>query len=296
MSRIHEALAKATRDRAEQMQAHFDIPSIVLANDVDADPALAAEALEPHVPIIDDAGHVPSPPNFQRDEPRFVRRNWRIEPGWNLFAKESKDKIGAERFRTLRSRLYQLAEHRQLKRVTVTSSLPSEGKSFVCLNLAQAIVHHQDRRVLLIDGDLRNPSLHKMFAAPRTPGLTNYLRGEISEHAAIQLGVQSNLHFLSAGEEATNPSELLLSERMKTLMQFAAQAFDWVIVDSPPALAAHDASLLADFCDGVLFVLRAGSTDFEIADHAAAEFRQKNLLGVVFNHVEKAESYYYYSE
>jgi len=72
--------------------------------------------------------------------------------------------------------------------------------------------------------------------------------------------------------------------------------FDWVVIDSPPAIAVHDASILADMCDGVLFVVRAGSTDFEVAQKASSEFREKNLLGVVLNRVDRAETYnsYYY--
>jgi len=85
-------------------------------------------------------------------------------------------------------------------------------------------------------------------------------------------------------------------ERMKQLLDRMSLLFDWIILDSPPALAVHDASILADMCDGVLFVVRAGSTDFELAAKASAEFREKNLLGVVLNRVEKRDSYgdYYY--
>jgi Mrp family chromosome partitioning ATPase len=83
---------------------------------------------------------------------------------------------------------------------------------------------------------------------------------------------------------------------MRHLLDRMSLIFDWIILDSPPALAVHDASILADMCDGVLFVVRAGSTDFELAAKASAEFREKNLLGVVLNRVEKGDSYggYYY--
>ena len=83
---------------------------------------------------------------------------------------------------------------------------------------------------------------------------------------------------------------------MKHLLEVVTPVFDWLVLDSPPALPVHDASLLADLCDGVLFVVRAGATSFEIAEKASSEFRDKNLLGVVLNRVEKHESYggYYY--
>ena len=153
------------------------------------------------------------------------------------------------------------------------------------------MVHRQDRKVLLIDADLRKPTLHEVLSAPKTPGLTNYLRGEVDEFAVIQKGSQNNLFFIPAGDEVGAPSELLLNDRMRKLLDFGSELFDWVILDSPPALPVHDPSMLANLCDGVLFVVRAGSTDVDMATKASAEFRQKNLLGVVFNHIAKAESY-----
>jgi protein-tyrosine kinase len=93
-----------------------------------------------------------------------------------------------------------------------------------------------------------------------------------------------------------NPSELLHSDRMASLLDKMGHIFDWIILDSPPAIAVHDPSILADMCDGVLFVIRAGSTDFEMAQKAIAEFPEKKLLGVVLNRVDKNDSYgeYYY--
>jgi capsular exopolysaccharide synthesis family protein len=205
-------------------------------------------------------------------------------------------KIGAERFRTLRSRLSQIAATQTLKKVIVTSSIPAEGKTFVAANLANSIVRQRDRRVLLIDADLRASRLHLVLGAPASPGLTDYLRGEADESAVIQQGPDGNLFFIPGGALVSNPSELLLGDRMKLLLERVAPLFDWIILDSPPALPVHDASTLADLCDGVLFVVRAGQTDWEMAEKASAEFRDKGLLGVVLNGVEKGDSYgtYYY--
>jgi protein-tyrosine kinase len=222
----------------------------------------------------------------------YTQPQWRIDPRVNVFLPQSQDRLAAERFRTLRSRLHQISETQKLRIVLVTSATSAEGKSFVCANLAQSLIHKQDRRVLLIDADMRLPTQHKNFGAPRTPGLSNYLRGEAREGEVLQKGSDSNLFLLPAGNEIPNPSELLLSDKMKQLLKFSAETFDWVIVDSPPTLPVHDASMLADLCDGVLLVVRAASTDFEMAGKAAEEFRQKNLLGVVFNCVEKGVSAY----
>jgi capsular exopolysaccharide synthesis family protein len=179
----------------------------------------------------------------------------------------------------------------------VTSSVPAEGKTFVAANLAQSIVRQPDRRVLLIDADLRASRLHQVLGAPRTPGLADYLRGDVDEFKVVQKGSGANLCFIAGGSEVSNPSELLLNDRMKRLLEIVTPIFDWIIIDTPPALPVHDASMMADLCDGVLFVVRAGSTNHEMAAKASAEFENKNLLGVVLNRVENNEGYggYYYS-
>jgi capsular exopolysaccharide synthesis family protein len=162
--------------------------------------------------------------------------------------------------------------------------------------LVQSIIRQENKKVLLIDGDMRASRLHLTLGAAGTPGLTDYLRGEADESQVIQVGDQGNLCFIPGGTGVSNPSELLPNEKMKVLLDRLTPIFDWVIIDSPPAIAVHDASVLADMCDGVLFVVRAGKTDFEIAQKAAGEFDEKKLLGVVLNRVDKSETYgdYYY--
>jgi protein-tyrosine kinase len=214
-----------------------------------------------------------------------------------VFGGADAKRIEAEPFRTLRSRLSQIADTRTLKRILITSSVPAEGKTFVAANLAQAIVCQPDRRVLLIDADLRASQLHVALGAPSNPGLTDYLRGEVDEDAIIQCGPNENLCFIPAGNKASNPSELLPGDRMKHLLDMVTPMFDFVILDSPPATPVHDPSLLADLCDGVLFVVRAGVTNFELAEKAVAEFPEKNLLGVVLNAAERDAAYgQYYSQ
>jgi protein-tyrosine kinase len=289
MSRIREALTKAAIERAKRPDVGGDFTDI--AAEVRR-PAAAAVVDAPKIQIQPEVGVGPATPVTFEDVQRECKRpEWKLDPGTNLFAPGAQERAGAERFRTLRSRLYQIAETRPLRRILITSSVPAEGKSFVCANLAQAMVHRQDRKVLLIDADLRKPTLHEVLSAPKTPGLTNYLRGEVDEFAVIQKGSPNNLFFIPAGDEVGAPSELLLNDRMKKLLDFGSELFDWVILDSPPALPVHDPSMLANLCDGVLFVVRAASTDVDMATKASAEFRQKNLLGVVFNHIAKGEAY-----
>jgi capsular exopolysaccharide synthesis family protein len=295
MSRIHEALKKAAQERSALLSSGTS-PDLV---DVSADVSRTTVPAEDRTaPLLVDL-----PPkrdlsflNFEELMKKCARPKWQLEPRSNVFDGAQSDQIGAESFRTLRSRLYQIAGTRQLKRVLVTSSVPEEGKTFVTVNLAQSLARQDQSRVLLIDADLRVSRMHQVLGAPATPGLTDYLRGQADECAVIQWGHEGNLCFIPGGSPVSNPSELLLGARMKQLLERVTPMFDWLVLDSPPALPVHDASLIADLCDGVLFVVQAGETDFEVAGKAASEFRDKNLLGVVLNRAEKNESYggYYY--
>lgn len=295
MSRIHEALKKAEQEKAAQ------IPSTE-SNLLDG----ASEVVNA-TPISASAGRDRQRQDIDRDRgvtlrysdlvKRCSRTEWKASSALQISLASESGKMLAERFRTLRSRLYQIAGTRTLRRVLITSSLPSEGKTFVAANLARSLIRQTDRRVLLIDADLRAPRLHTALAAPSTPGLSDYLRGEADEYGIIQNNPSnSNFCFIPCGVRVSNPSELLLSDRMKVLLETIAPAFDWILMDSPPAVPVHDASSLASLCDGVLFVVKAGETDHEVAKKASSEFHDKNLLGVVLNQMEHAESHggYYF--
>jgi capsular exopolysaccharide synthesis family protein len=290
MSRIHDALRKATEERSSR-------------GVVDSVPDLVDLVEDLHRPVRprDNPQTTIASGVQQLDRQLFLRfeellkrcshPNWNPDPRMNVFNDQYNKKGGAECFRTLRSRLHQIAGTRTLKRILVTSSLPAEGKTFVATNLALSIIRQQDRRVLLIDADLRASRLHLPFGAPTTPGLTEYLRGEADEYSVIQSGADEKLCLIPGGNEVANPSELLLSERMKHLLDLVTPMFDFVILDSPPAIPVHDPNLLADFCDGILFVVRAGGTDLEVVARAVAQFEGKNLLGVVLNGVGSDATY-----
>lgn len=286
MSRIHEALRKAAEERAS---------AAVAAEPVDRS---AEKELAPQVASRELSAKLQEPAlaRFEELQKHFSHPVWKPDPRLNVFKDPDSEKSGAECFRTLRSRLHQIAATRPLKRLLITSSLPGEGKTFVAANLAQSIILQQDRRVLLIDADLRASRLHLAFGAPTTPGLTEYLRGEATEYEVIQNGSTENLCLIAGGGEAANPAELLLGERMKRLLDVVTPLFDFVILDSPPVIPVHDSNLLADLCDGTLFVVRAGVTDGDLALRGAAEFEKKNLLGVVLNGVGSEATYGGYYE
>ncbi len=250
---------------------------------------VAAANLHLHTSVI-----APPPGDYlQFDDlkARCAHPHWHPDPKENVFINSDSSSHGAEQFRTLRSRLYQLRGNQPLRTILITSSLPAEGKTFLANNLAQAIVRQPDCRALLIDADLRCSRLHVPLGAPAAPGLTDYLRGEADEMAVIQHGQEGNLCLISGGNEVADPSELLSNGRLKILLDRVKLAFDWVIVDSPPCLPVADASGLADLCDGVLVVVRAGSTPAEAAQRTCQEMQSKNVVGVVLNAVEKEHSY-----
>jgi capsular exopolysaccharide synthesis family protein len=250
----------------------------------------------PHTPA---AGRDPRTGQFLRFEDLLkncAKPAWVLDPRTVVFTESNERLSGAEQFRTLRSRLYHLRETAPLKRILVTSALAAEGKTFVATNLAQAIAREKERKVLVIDGDLRNPALHKPLAAPSTPGLSDYLRGQASDPEIIQHGQEGNLCFIAAGSPASDASELLSNGMFDKLLDRLAPLFDWVIIDSPPCLPVADANVLASICDGVLLVVRARSTPSAAVERARKELQKRKVVGVVMNAVEAVDSYgTYYS-
>jgi protein-tyrosine kinase len=302
MSRIHEALKKAAEERAAkaatEVEAGFaEIPSesklpSMLRSEVKVALPIAPPAAPPKASPRIVTG-VAVTPGFSYEEllKRGVQAQWQLDPSNSVFLNSKPGEGGPERFRTLRSRLYKIASTRKLRKVLITSGVAAEGKTFVASNLAQSIIQQPELRVLLIDADLRSSRMHLLFGTQSCPGLSDYLRGEADEYGVIQKGSSENLFLIPGGNLVSNPSELLLSDRMKQLLNTVTPVFDWIIIDSPPTLPVHDATVLADMVDGVLFVIRAGSTDAEIVERTAAEFQGKNLLGVVLNRVQKTDSY-----
>jgi capsular exopolysaccharide synthesis family protein len=164
----------------------------------------------------------------------------------------------------------------------ITSALPQEGKSFTAANLAQVIVRQHGRRVLLIDADLRGPRLHLVLGALRGPGARGLSAGKerrIFHHAA---GPLENFFFIPSGVGIEDPAELVGNGRLKMLLQRLEPLFDWIIIDSPPAVPVSDASLLAKACDGVLMVVRSNVTPSDAARKARRNFPSR-LVGVVLN-------------
>jgi capsular exopolysaccharide synthesis family protein len=151
--------------------------------------------------------------------------------------------------------------------------------------------------VLLIDADLRGPRLHMMLGTTNAPGLSDYLQGGNDEFSIMQRGPMENLFFIPSGQQISDPSELVANGRLKFLLQRVEAMFDWIIIDSPPAVPVSDASVLAKACDGVLMVVRSNATPVDMARRAREEFPDQALVGVVLNGTDSEAtpySRYYY--
>jgi protein-tyrosine kinase len=296
MSRIHEALKKAEQERASAPVGDLAAISSVESHiPVGATTAGSGAAPRDYMPRTD-AASSSDYLRFDDLRKRCAHPTWHLDPNVNVFINSALTAHGAEQFRTLRSRLYQMRSAQALKTLLVTSSVPAEGKTFVTNNLAQSIVRQPDRRVLIIDADLRCSRLHVPLGAPASPGLTDYLKGEADEASIIQNGFDGNLCFIPGGTESSHPSELLSNGRLKALIARMAPVFDWVILDSPPLLPVADSSFLADLVDGVLLVVRAGATPMATAQRSCQELQGRNVVGVVLNAVDPAQAYgSYYS-
>jgi len=247
-----------------------------------------AELEQPEQPPNASVTTMPStttPFNLEALLERCAVGKWSPDPATMLFFHQ-KQSLARETFRTLRSRLYQISEKLPLKKIVVTGSTGNEGKSFVAANLAQAMVQQHGRRALLIDADLRAPKLHLVLGTSATPGLSDYLMGKSEEFAVIQRGPMENLFFLPGGSAVANPLELITNGRMNLLLSRVEPLFDWVIMNSSPAVDVSDAGQLADICDGVLLVVRSNATPFDLAQRARDEFDKKKIVGVVLNGVD----------
>ncbi len=288
MSRIHEALKKAEQERAVT-QGNAPQPSYAATPATDpqrlVETPAAAVPSSPPSPVSAQLGMPPLGGALTIDTllARCVQTEWTPEPETMLFLNGGDGARGTEEFRTLRSRLYHLREKMPLKKLLITSALPKEGKSFTSSNLAQVMVRQHGRRALLIDADLRAPRLHLMLGTRSDPGLSDYLLGTSDEFSIMQRGPMENLFFIPSGTGAADPAELIGNGRLKLLLQRVENLFDWIIVDSPPAIPVSDASVLAKACDGVLMVVRSNSTPFNLARKARQEFPEQALVGAVLN-------------
>lgn len=190
----------------------------------------------------------------------------------------------SEIYRLLRTKIQFFYKEQELKTVTVTSSQPGEGKSTAIANLAVAYAQ-EGKSVLLIDADLRKPSLHRMFSLLNTQGLSTLLAGDISLQEAIQETAVERLSLLPSGPVPANPSELIDSPSMRELLELSKLQYDVILVDTPSVLSVSDSVIVSALCDGVIMVAATGKVKKDHLRKAKEQLDHVNarILGIVLN-------------
>jgi capsular exopolysaccharide synthesis family protein len=220
----------------------------------------------------------------------------RLKPESRIAVLVDSKGAGADRFRFLRMRLREIQAMAKLSSLAITSSLPRDGKSTVALNLATALAEQGRRSVVLVDADLHRPSLADSLGIPRRPGLAECLEGELDPISALQRVEPLALYLLDSGDAQKNPTELLQTDALVTIVQKLSSQFEWIIFDTPPVAPLTDAISLSRAVDASLLVVRAGSTPKQAVEEAVERLGKKHVLGVVFNGSEglnRAYSKYY---
>lgn len=292
MSRVHDALRKVDASLLNSQPAAAPAPpSEAAATPAAAAPA-AVETLEAEVPDV--ASLLPLVPTIP-----FLP-----SPDASLLDQGKPSEAPAEEFRSLRTRLNHMQNLQPIHAIVVTSASPAEGKSFTAANLALAQSHLEGNKVLLADFDFRRPVVHNLFQFQRTPGATDYLQGKARLEEAMRRVEGTNFYLMPAGEAVMNPLELLNLPQVRALLVGLSRAFNWVVLDTPPLLFAADANLLSTMSDGLVLVVRIGTTTIDSVTRAIGSLCQNNILGIVVNGAHRGELYskytyyhtYYYSK
>lgn len=204
----------------------------------------------------------------------------------------------SEAYRSLRTKIMFLSSHQEIKKILVTSSQMKEGKTLTTANLAVAFAQ-ENKRVLIIDADIRNPSMHNIFQKSNQFGLTNILSNKVKVLDAILPTEIPNLSIITSGTTPSHPSELISSIKMHNILDQIVEKFDLILIDSPPTLAIADSQILSALCDGVVFVVSQGKIKRQVVKKALLSLKQMNayVLGVVLNNVKMSrnDSSYYYN-
>jgi len=197
----------------------------------------------------------------------------------------STNPVSIEQYRRMAATLHELQVDSQLKTTMITSAVPREGKTLTLVNLGLTLSESYGRRVLMIDADLRRPSLHQVLGVPNERGLSDALR---EPHREVPLlFVSDRLSVLTGGSPEGLALAALSSPRMQAIIDECAAQFDWVLIDTPPIGILPDASLVARQVAGVVFVIRAGRTPAVVVERAIAEIGRDAIIGTVLNNIDE---------
>ena len=284
MSRIGEALERAaatghTSDRRIDVIVERPSASVGAASDLasyveEGSPASTAQAPGREPAVLT---------NIRTPEPT----EHSVSRESKLLVAQDLPPVAIEQYRRLAGTLHDLQVERGLKTLMVSSALPREGKTLTVTNLALTLSHSYRRKVLLIDADLRHPSVHEVFGLRNRAGLADVVRTGGRQTPVIDLS--ECLSVLTAGHHDTNPLAQLTSTYVEDFVRAAAQQFDWVLMDTPPIGLISDAQLVARMCEGALFVVAAGVTPYKLVQRGMAELGEERIVGVVLNRMQQQD-------
>jgi capsular exopolysaccharide synthesis family protein len=281
MTRLADALARAGGAPALRPADVRPVDVRPAEVSVQSSAAPARSVLAPEAPA-----HLVRAPHGDEAVPARLLTNPRLEG--KLFGTPGLPHACVEQYRKLAATLHHLQTERELRTLMISSGMPGEGKTLTATNVALTLSESYGRRVLLIDADLRRPTIHQLFDLPNLTGLGDGLRNE-TDHALPLVGVSPRLTVLTAGRPDPDPMSGLTSNRMRRVITEASALFDWVLIDTPPVGLLSDGRLLSNMVGGVLLVIRAGHTPFTLVTRAIEAVGRERIIGVVLNAISAAD-------
>ncbi|MFJ7827552.1 CpsD/CapB family tyrosine-protein kinase [Psychrobacillus sp. NPDC096623] len=226
----------------------------------------------------------------------MFKKRKKIKPvARKLVTSTNPQSIISEQFRTVRTNIKFSMPNMELKTLLFTSSSMGEGKSTIAANVA-IVFAQEGKKVLLIDADLRKPTMHHTFLKTISPGLTNLLTGRWHLNQVVKETGVKGLDLVTSGPLPSNPAEILGSPFMDTLITKVKEKYDVIIFDAPPVLSVSDAQVLTDKCDGTILVISSGSTEKVNAIKAkeVLQASNANIIGTILNNYKIGKDHYYY--
>jgi len=284
MSRIQDILSKAERDgtarrtRALSDDGQVTTPAITIPARHQA-PVQSYEAPVPHTQ------HAPAW-TPAATATAIEEGTLQAPPGMldvHLAAALAPQSLAAEQYRSLRTRIKRAENGRAVRAIVVTSPNKGDGKSLTAANLAITMAQEFQQRVLLVDGDLRRPAVHRLFGVPEGPGLSDVLMGAAELNQALVELPEHHLTLLPAGALPSHPAELLGSAAMRRMLDSLRTRFDRILIDMPPVAPLADLHIVAPMADGVLMIVRAGVTPKPAIERALSGLDMTKVLGLVLN-------------
>ena len=307
MSRIFDALQRSESERlGRSVSTATELLEVAERQSAKAQPSGKTESNKGIAPAFLETAPAVAPPIPEKVESLFVSERpiayehfqtvkVAVPPDSRLVCLTDNESLAAEKFGLLSVRLQHIQRRKTLKAVLVTSSMPGEGKSMVAANLACTLARKTKKKVLLVEGDLRRPSIAQMLGLGKIPGLSECLRGQQSLMTSIHQLESWGLFILTAGSASSDPLELLQVGRLSAIWDQLKAWFDWIILDSPPLLPMADTSVLMRLADGIILVVRQGVTEKQQLERGIEALEKKNLIGAVLNSAQNtASSEYYY--